>query len=166
MVEIYLFTIMAVNNKKDLFRYVPTLERLRADLGAMYQQIEAGTSDSSNTSQMGEVALLSGLIQTLISQDFDPEEELMLISRVSSILDTVRTKNLILEAERKYAERIEKLRILKMRHQGFTLEEFTQAVTTIFKLSSQFIPEDRVMEFSQAVDDIMKEKITNAANKK
>lgn len=157
---------MPVNHKKDLFRYVPTLERLRADLGAMYQQIEAGNATSSNTSQMGEVALLSGLIQTLISQEFDPEEELMLANRVSSILDAVRTKNLVLDAERKYAERIEKLRILKMRHQGFTLEEFTEAVTMIFKISSRFIPENMIGEFSEAVDDIMKEKITNAANKK
>lgn len=157
---------MSVNHKKDLFRYVPTLERLRADLGAMYQQLEAGTNTVNNTSQMGEVALLSGLVQTLISQEFDPEEELMLANRVSAILDAVRTKNLILDSERKYAERIEKLRILKMSHQGFTLEEFTNAVTMIFKLSSQFIPEDKVGKFSEAIDTMMKERVIDLANKK
>jgi hypothetical protein len=158
LINIFESIKMAVNQKKDLFRYVPTLERLRADLGLMYQQIETGDNTSSNTSQMGEVALLSGLIQTLISQDFDPEEEQMLAARVSTILDAVRTKNLVLDAERKYAERIEKLRILKMRHQGFTLEEFTQSVAMIFKISSKYIPEDRLMDFSSEIDSILKEK--------
>jgi hypothetical protein len=167
MVGIYLpLEKMSVNHKKDLFRYTPTLERLRADLGAMYQQLEAGTNTVNNTSQMGEVALLSGLIQTLISQEFDPEEELMLANRVSAILDAVRTKNLILDSERKYAERIEKLRILKMRHQGFTLEEFTNAVTMIFKLSSKYIPENQIGNFSEDIDMMMKEKVNNLASKK
>jgi hypothetical protein len=157
---------MSINHKKDLFRYVPTLERLRADLGAMYQQLEAGTNTANNTSQMGEVILLSGLIQTLISQEFNPEEELMLANRISAILDTVRTKNLILESERKYAERVEKLRILKMRHQGFTLEEFTQAITMIFKLSSKYIPENQIANFSEDIDTMMMERAYSLSNKK
>lgn len=60
---------------------------------------------------------------------------------------------------------MQKMRLEQIKHQGFTLEEFTEAVAMIFKIAAKYIPEEKLPDFSDAIDTALRERVNNLKNK-
>jgi len=110
-----------------------------------------------NLSRTGELNLLNKLIEKKISHSLTAKE--------ITLMEAIKLKTTLLEQERKHDERLHKMRIEKLKNQGFTVEEFTNAVTMIFRITSKFIPEEKIAEFSQEIDITVKEMLEKSKNK-
>jgi hypothetical protein len=110
-----------------------------------------------NESQTGELDLLNKLLKKKLSQSLTTKE--------ITLTELLKLKTSLLEQERKHAERMQKMRIERLKNQGFTLEEFTQSVMMIFRITSKYIPEEKISAFSEEIDMVMKEAVNRSKNK-
>ncbi|MCV3214503.1 hypothetical protein OGM63_13440 [Plectonema radiosum NIES-515] len=102
-----------------------------------------------NLSRTGELDLLNKLLKKKLSQSLSQKE--------ITLTELLKLKTTLLEQERKHAERMQKMRIEQLKNQGFTVEEFTNAVTMIFRITSKFIPEEKIADFGREIDMAVKE---------